>query len=474
VRGLVFFVVLVAGAPAAAQVEAPRIFLDQPERIVEYQLNRLPVDQLMAVERRDTDARYRPVYLALLTRPGVPRSIRDEAVASLVKLGVASPSHALLLALSKVPADGTAVAEILTQQLLSQPVAELSPRKELFLRTTADGGGAPFETAAAYGALLQIEPEPSVIWSAAAGRAGHLQLLLDGARFLPGGRGPGSYRDDVAALITDAISSGRLSIEERGKAIRAIGTRADEATASVMVNELRASSDPVVRESVATTLKDNPALTWRIPMPLVPAFVEALRSWIASLDPGDRTRPAVLDALSVGEFAASRLPAEQRILAVRSLRAVGAKVVRITPRPEQVSFDVRWFAVEAGRPVQLVLENPDAMPHNIVIGEPGSLQAIGNAAGRLTMPSDSAAKAFVPEMPEVLFSTRLAQQGETVRLAFTAPSTPGSYVFACTFPGHWVRMYGVMLVVPNLEAWEAAPTVPNDPMTGQPFQAITE
>ena len=32
-------------------------------------------------------------------------------------------------------------------------------------------------------------------------------------------------------------------------------------------------------------------------------------------------------------------------------------------------------------------------------------------------------------------------------------------------------MYGVMLVVPSLDAFEAKPTVPNDPMTGKPYDA---
>ena len=69
----------------------------------------------------------------------------------------------------------------------------------------------------------------------------------------------------------------------------------------------------------------------------------------------------------------------------------------------------------------------------------------------------------------MLHATRPAQGGETERLSFTAPKKPGEYIFVCTFPGHWVRMYGVMLVVENLEAWEAKPTVPTDPMTKQPF-----
>jgi hypothetical protein len=85
------------------------------------------------------------------------------------------------------------------------------------------------------------------------------------------------------------------------------------------------------------------------------------------------------------------------------------------------------------------------------------------------MPTDPEAKAFVPDLPLVLHSTTLVKPGETMRLAFTAPAEPGEYIYVCTFPGHWVRMYGVMLVVPNLEAWEAKPTVPIDPMTGAPF-----
>jgi hypothetical protein len=32
-------------------------------------------------------------------------------------------------------------------------------------------------------------------------------------------------------------------------------------------------------------------------------------------------------------------------------------------------------------------------------------------------------------------------------------------------------MYGVMLVVPSLDAFETKPVVPNDPLTGKPFDS---
>ncbi|MCA8988732.1 MAG: c-type cytochrome, partial [Planctomycetaceae bacterium] len=34
----------------------------------------------------------------------------------------------------------------------------------------------------------------------------------------------------------------------------------------------------------------------------------------------------------------------------------------------------------------------------------------------------------------------------------------------CTFPRHWMRMYGVMVVVPDLDEWLKNPTVPKDPV----------
>ena len=66
---------------------------------------------------------------------------------------------------------------------------------------------------------------------------------------------------------------------------------------------------------------------------------------------------------------------------------------------------------------------------------------------------------------------RLVQRDQSDTIKFTAPQKPGEYNFLCSFPGHWVRMYGVMLVVPSLDAFEAKPTVPNDPMTGKPYES---
>ena len=54
----------------------------------------------------------------------------------------------------------------------------------------------------------------------------------------------------------------------------------------------------------------------------------------------------------------------------------------------------------------------------------------------------------------VLWATGLVQPGEAETLRFTAPSEPGDYPYVCTFPGHWIRMNGVMHVVADPESLE--------------------
>lgn len=124
----------------------------------------------------------------------------------------------------------------------------------------------------------------------------------------------------------------------------------------------------------------------------------------------------------------------------------GTQVVKIRAVREEMKFDVTAFKVTAGKPVEIVFENPDAMQHNIVIGKPGSLETIGNAADQMITRQDAAEKQYVPALPEVISSTPLVNPGETYRLRFVAPETPGEYPFVCTFPGHWRLMSGVMTV----------------------------
>ena len=446
------------------QAPPPRVLLDQPIRAVEYQLGRLTADELSRVERKDDDVRYRPVYFALLTRKGLPRQFRDEAVAALTKLDKSSATHVLLEALAKVPAEDNFTAEKLLGLLLSQPIATLRQQRELLVQAI-DQPGPPLVLRGAYGAMFIADGTPDAAWEAALKRDGHLLELLRSVAHIPVGGTilPGAALfKPIAALVNESTDPGT-----RAEALTALPwTRRDAATFGILAREILSGGNEDVRVAAARALLRLPENAW--PQD-IEALARAVVAWVSGTDADRRTDPAMLDVIQLGEKLAAALPVETARAVRRELRALGVQVVRIEAVPEQMLFDVKWFVVEAGKPVQIILSNPDTMPHNLVLGQPGSLKEIASLGGSLSVSADPAVKPYVPNTPLVLQATRLLQSGDTERLGFRAPASPGEYIFVCTFPGHWLRMYGVMVVVPDLEAWEAKPTVPIDPMTGAPF-----
>ena len=56
-------------------------------------------------------------------------------------------------------------------------------------------------------------------------------------------------------------------------------------------------------------------------------------------------------------------------------------------------------------------------------------------------------KEYVPDMPEVLYYTRLVEPGQSDTIYLTAPTEPGPYEFVCTYPGHYLLMRGVLRVI---------------------------
>jgi azurin len=457
-----------AGRQQAQPSSAPRILLNQSPRAIEYQLGRLTNDELLLVERNDSDPKYRLVYLAILTRRGVPQQFRDESLAALVKLEKTTASTVLIEALGKVPADDTVTAEKLVGMLLAHPVSTLADERATFVAVIDGASPPPMALRAGYAALMAIDGKPDAAWKTAAAHDRHLIELLHAIPLLPAAGPAAAVRPllfaPVAALIKESTDP-----ETRTAAIAALGwTRQDSATFDLLAREA-AGGDADARNAAIKSLQAIPETEWSTAS--IEPLVRAIASRTRELPADQRTEPATLDVLQFGDRLAAKIPGDAGRDLRRDLRSLGVRVIRVQTIPEKLSFDLKWFAVEAGKPVQIVLANIDAMPHNLIVGKPGSLEEIGTKGSAMPMPTDPAAtaKPFVPDSPLVLYATNLVKEGDSERLGFTAPKEPGEYVFVCTFPGHWVRMYGVMLVVESLDAWEAKPTVPTDPMTKQPF-----
>jgi uncharacterized cupredoxin-like copper-binding protein len=124
--------------------------------------------------------------------------------------------------------------------------------------------------------------------------------------------------------------------------------------------------------------------------------------------------------------------------------------VTIKAVPFSLLYDVKDFSVKAGQPVRLTFENPDELDHNLVVGQPGTVQEIGTAAAQMVaLPNEEGSeKHYIPELPSVIIGTKIVSKGQSEVLTFFAPENPGDYIYVCTYPGHFGTMHGVMKVQP--------------------------
>lgn len=111
-----------------------------------------------------------------------------------------------------------------------------------------------------------------------------------------------------------------------------------------------------------------------------------------------------------------------------------------------LQFDQKRLTAKTGERLSLTFDNPDSVPHNWVLGKPGSLKTLGELANRLMTDPAAVQNHYVPKSADVLAHSSLMFPGKSHTIHFNAPETPGEYPFLCTFPGHWMVMNGVLEV----------------------------
>jgi putative membrane-bound dehydrogenase-like protein len=121
-------------------------------------------------------------------------------------------------------------------------------------------------------------------------------------------------------------------------------------------------------------------------------------------------------------------------------------VIRLAVIPDQLKFDKTELTAAPGQLIELQIANADVMPHNFLLGMQGALEQIGAASDAMLTDPKAAAQHYVPEIPQVLFSTPIIAPGQTLTVQFRAPVQAGRYPYVCTFPGHWRLMNGVLQV----------------------------
>lgn len=116
--------------------------------------------------------------------------------------------------------------------------------------------------------------------------------------------------------------------------------------------------------------------------------------------------------------------------------------IEILPDGNKMAYLTKEFTVKANQTVTLIMNNTataEMMKHNVVIlNDKSKANEIGMKA--LKAPD------YLPDDPAIIAATPIADAGEKTSITFTAPSTPGEYIYICTFPGHYAMMQGTMIV----------------------------
>ena len=114
---------------------------------------------------------------------------------------------------------------------------------------------------------------------------------------------------------------------------------------------------------------------------------------------------------------------------------------------DQMKYNLSEIKVKAGQTVKLTLKHVgtmavEVMGHNWVLLKPGVTKE------EFGMESMSAKESgYIPAKYEdmIIAHTEMIGGGEETSIEFTAPEA-GSYIFMCSFPGHFGAMHGTFIV----------------------------
>ncbi len=444
-----------AGQPTV-KITPPTVFLDKSPRIVEYQLKRLDNQRLLLVDRKTTDPKYIPVYAAILSRVGMSPQYCEEAVQALAKLQQSNAVDVLLQAIASLDEqdrDQARTARQLSDMLVRQPVDRLQQHSES-LQTALASDASLVRTVAAAGLIVSGSPETVV---SQLDQGEDVQLaFLSAVSLIPNPDDRKPLRDSVVRLLDQSDSERVVR-----RALAAIGLIRSELADTFERLAARSKQDRL-REAAVKTLLTIPDEAREVD--ICRDLVNDLVLYAEKTPAEDRTSDAFIDAMQLADQLMAKVPTQLAKQYRDRLSAITVRVIRIRTVEEEMRYDLPFFAVEAGKTVQVILENHDLMPHNLVITAPGALKEVALLGLQAGPNNGWNGLQYVPESEKVLHATQMLPPDQQARLTFDAPSQPGEYPYVCTFPQHWYRMYGVMVVVEDLDAWLKNPVEPANPI----------
>ncbi|MCA9169125.1 MAG: c-type cytochrome, partial [Planctomycetales bacterium] len=423
-------------------------------KVADRYLGTRDISEVMQFERTE------PVCLQLVKRPGVEQHVREEALRKLAELRKTDAVAELLPWLSQADSSSSTatttsdkaesaladLAELLTQQ----QAESLAQHRDELLKLAFDGQ-QDVTRQAAFAAILAADHGIETVWSAIDAHAAADQRRLDlvrGLRWLANDVPRNAVETKLKPLLV-----GQSTAELQEASLEVIGslTTLPKDTFDLLAASI--NNDKFV-DACVSSICNLPNEAW------TPASRRGLATnlvgYLGQKPLAERTLPAAKQATKLIRSLADLLPAGEANEIRRQLESVTIRELTVHTVEEKMAYDQTVIVVQAGQGVQIKFINEDIMPHNLVIVDsPAAREEVGIAADRMQTQADALAKGYLPDSPHILHASRLIQPKDTDTLTFSAPAEPGTYAYLCTFPGHWSKMYGALVVTDDAAAYLA-------------------
>jgi azurin len=299
-----------------------------------------------------------------------------------------------------------------------------------------------------------------VVWNRTDGELGK---RLDGftLTILDGNRREVFVKNGIPAPAENVritVNDGSSGAVRRG-AIRAAVSMNNEAGAVfTALTDLIARGEQV--PVAAQGMRVLPRASW--PKAEAGSAAVALVAWAKNVTAADRTGQDYIGTVQLANDLAGLLPAEKAAELRNELKQLRVSVFVIRTVREQMRYDTPRLVVEAGKPFEIIIENTDFMPHNLVIIKPGTREKVGNAAALMKPEElDGEGRPYIPKTTDILAATKLLEPRQKQTLKLTAPTVEGDHEYVCTFPGHYQNMWGQLVVTKDVDAYlQAHPEAP--------------
>jgi glucose/arabinose dehydrogenase/azurin len=386
------------------------------------------------------------VLLAKFERSSYDLTKREGFVKELAKLRNSTPTAELLAVLQKLDEGKAAEAAVheLTKLLVMTPADQLKASSPGLMALAKQARTSAVRRAAWAGLLVESAGK-SEVWNAASADSKWLAALVEAISVVPNPELRASLQPQLAALFEQP----QLDATLRRAAMRALplmGAAHADASFEVLAKHVIDGQERVV---AANALMQLPRSSWD--KTKAEALATSVLAYAKTLDANHRTEQSFIELNQLGMEMASlaALPAVSK-----ELRGLGVSVFVVKAVHEQLRFDVTRIVVEKGKPFEVVFDNTDVMPHNLVVVAPGKHNEIGMAAMTMTPDKkDKQGRQYLPEGHPFIAATHLLNPGQKEKLQLKAPGQEGEYEYVCTFPGHAMVMWGKLVVTSDVDAY---------------------